>query len=64
MIKKGLKCPECGDKIFSYYRHDWKTCKCGLIFIDSGDDYCHAGMLKESKFTPSDIKSVEEESDG
>lgn len=61
MNKRGLKCPECGDEIFSDYPHDWKTCKCGLIFIDGGDDYMHAGFCKKSKFTFDDLKEVEKD---
>lgn len=62
-IKYGLQCPECNDKIFSYHRHDWKTCKCGLIYIDGGDDYQHCGLLRDTKYNMSEIKSVEEEID-
>mgnify|MGYP006935492993 CR=1 FL=1 len=37
--KTGVQCPECGDKIFSMYRHDYKHCSCGLQTVDGGDDY-------------------------
>jgi hypothetical protein len=39
MIIKGVRCPYCKDEIYSEYRHDFKFCKCGTIFIDGGKDY-------------------------
>jgi hypothetical protein len=42
-IKAGIKCPACGDVIFSLYRHDFRRCQCGKVFIDGGDDYMRAG---------------------
>jgi len=41
--RQGLKCLKCDDVIVSNYRHDFKFCKCGNIFIDGGDDYCRIG---------------------
>ena len=38
-----IKCKKCGDIIESKYRHDFKECKCGSIFIDGGQDYCRIG---------------------
>ena len=48
---RGIICKVCGDFIISRYRHDFKTCKCGLISIDGGqEDYIriigdHKGYL-------------------
>jgi len=38
-----IKCKKCGDIIQSLYRHDYKSCKCGEIFIDGGNDYLRCG---------------------
>ena len=38
-MKKGIKCKECGDELFSYHRHDFKWCSCKSVAIDGGDDY-------------------------
>ena len=34
-----LKCNKCGDIIESKSVHDLKSCKCGAISIDGGDEY-------------------------
>jgi len=34
-----IKCPKCGDVIFSRARHDCHSCSCGTISIDGGFDY-------------------------
>lgn len=38
-------------KIFSFHRHDFRTCNCGKSFLDGGMDYhrCSNGKLKESE---------------
>lgn len=42
MVNKA-KCKLCGDIIESTYRHDFKYCKCGEIFVDGGSDYLRRG---------------------
>lgn len=37
------KCKLCGDIIVSEYRHDFRYCKCGEIFVDGGKDYLRRG---------------------
>jgi hypothetical protein len=36
-------CIMCDDVIESKHRHDFVKCKCGLSFLDGGDDYIRAG---------------------
>lgn len=38
-----VKCKKCEDIITSVYRHDFRRCKCGSIFIDGGNDYVRMG---------------------
>ncbi len=45
-VKHGIKCPKCKDRIFSMYRHDFKACGCGSIFVDGGDVYLRFGTMK------------------
>jgi len=45
--KSGIRCPACGDLIFSLYRHDYRTCACGRTFVDGGDDYMRCGTATE-----------------
>ena len=37
-IKVGVSCPACSDEIFSFYRNDFRRCKCGKVFIDGGEE--------------------------
>jgi hypothetical protein len=41
--KNKVKCLKCSDIIESTYRHDFKYCKCGAIFVDGGSDYWRMG---------------------
>ena len=47
-----IKCLNCNDIIESNYRHDFKWCKCGSIFIDGGQDYLRYGgkALEDESF--------------
>lgn len=38
-VSNEAECKKCGDQIFSGYRHDYKSCKCGSIAVDGGLDY-------------------------
>lgn len=38
-----IMCRQCGDVIRSFYRHDFKPCSCGAIYIDGGEDYFRTG---------------------
>lgn len=37
------KCRKCGQRIQSYYRHDYVACKCGAIAVDGGYEYSRRG---------------------
>jgi hypothetical protein len=36
-------CKKCGDIIESFFRHDFKRCGCGAIFVDGGKEYFRRG---------------------
>ena len=38
-----VKCPECGDIIYSRATHDFHYCSCGNVFIDGGFEYTRIG---------------------
>lgn len=42
-MRNRVMCAKCGDTIESKHRHDFVTCKCGLIFTDGGTDYIRRG---------------------
>lgn len=37
------KCGLCGEEIESTYRHEFKQCGCGNLFVDGGQDYQRFG---------------------
>jgi len=43
LIVNKARCRKCNDIVISAYRHDFKKCKCGNIFVDGGLDYLRRG---------------------
>lgn len=39
----GVMCVVCGDRLFSFYRHDFKYCSCKSTFVDGGREYLRYG---------------------
>jgi hypothetical protein len=35
----GIKCPKCGDEVWSRHRHDFRWCGCKYCAIDGGRSY-------------------------
>ena len=40
LIRNAALCNTCNQEIESFYRHDFKKCRCGKIGVDGGLDYC------------------------
>lgn len=38
-----IRCIRCKDIIESLYRHDFKYCACGAVFVDGGEVYQRVG---------------------
>ena len=47
IIRNAARCNHCGDIIESKYRHDFKACSCGRIFVDGGHCYLRWGAMKD-----------------
>ena len=43
IVRNAAKCKVCKDIIESKHVHDFKSCKCGAIFVDGGLDYIKRG---------------------
>ena len=43
IVRNAARCRKCGDIIVSTYRHDFRECHCGAIFVDGGHDYLRRG---------------------
>ena len=48
-----IQCTNCNDILVSLDRHDYRTCKCGNVSLDGGDDYCKVNFSN-----PSDVKRL------
>ena len=49
LIQNELECKQCGDRIYSASRHDFKYCKCGSVAVDGGMSYIRRlGNVKDS----------------
>lgn len=38
-VRSRIKCLTCNTEIESVHRHDFRTCSCGSVSIDGGQDY-------------------------
>jgi hypothetical protein len=43
ILKNKAQCRKCKDIIESTYRHDFRFCSCGAIFVDGGKEYMRRG---------------------
>ena len=44
---RGVQCPDCNKRMFSYSRHNYKTCGCdNETMVDGGKDYLRYGGIK------------------
>lgn len=46
-----IQCNHCLDIIESTYRHDFKQCSCGKVFVDGGKDYLRRGFDHADDYT-------------
>lgn len=56
IIKNCIKCNLCGDIIVSEDRHDFKSCKCGTVSPDGGNEYLRCSY----KNSPDDYTELSE----
>ncbi len=62
ILHNRIRCNRCGDVIESEYRHDFKPCRCGLVYVDGGHAYLRRGFTNSiSDFT--ELSEVEYEPD-
>jgi len=48
IVLNQAKCLDCGDLIFSGYRHDFRACSCGKLSVDGGMDYIRRLHAKDA----------------
>ena len=63
IVHNRIRCNHCGDVIESEYRHDFKYCKCGRVYVDGGHSYLRRGFtISPNDLTElSEVKSVEDD---
>ncbi len=50
ILSNQAKCLICKDTPYSAYRHDFKHCQCGGMFVDGGMDYIRHGFMKREEW--------------
>lgn len=64
IIRNMIRCNTCGDTIESTSRHDFKYCKCGRVFVDSGHDYlCRGYTVSPVDFTELSVEAEDDSSE-
>jgi len=63
IIKNSVKCNLCSDIIVSEDAYDFKSCKCGAVSVDGGNDYLKR-TYKNSPDDYTELSEYEEESIG
>ena len=50
ILSNQVRCPECGESIYSAHRHDFNYCPCGQTMVDGGMSYLRrsVGAIDES----------------
>lgn len=66
IIRNSARCKLCGDHIESTHRHDFRSCKCGEIFVDGGKAYLRRGAkdlnsIEDTSIIKDDDKPLSEE---
>ncbi len=49
IIRNAIQCKHCGEIIESKSVHDFKTCKCGKVFVDGGHEYLRRGYTNSAE---------------
>lgn len=39
IVRNRAECPLCGELVESWHRHDFRSCGCGNVSVDGGQDY-------------------------
>lgn len=64
MLINSIKCPKCGDIIYSRSHHDFHWCSCGNTAIDGGFDYVKISAkegLNEIKVKQIEVNATKQE---
>lgn len=59
MQVSSIKCPACGDVIYSRTRHDMHYCSCGAVAIDGGRDYVKISAKPEIEIQSIRVEQIE-----
>ncbi len=43
IIRNSAICMRCQDEVVSRHRHDFRSCRCGAMFVDGGKEYLRRG---------------------
>ncbi len=60
IIRNAIQCKHCGEIIESKSVHDFKTCKCGKVFVDGGHEYLRRGYTNSAEEDFIDLSETNE----
>lgn len=64
LVFNAAQCVKCDEVVVSTHRHDFRTCKCGAIAVDGGNDYARrCGDIHNAKDLCEYEDVIREESD-
>ena len=55
IIRNSARCGVCKDEVESTYRHDYRACTCGNVFVDGGRDYRRHGAIDEANYEDTSV---------
>jgi hypothetical protein len=58
-----VECLECGDKIRSRNKHDFRSCKCGSVSVDGGSDYLKRAFKSPESYKETSVMYKDAEND-
>ena len=60
IIRNMIRCNTCGDIIESKYLHDFKSCSCGRVAVDGGQDYLRR-VFTDSEDDFAELSEIQED---
>jgi tRNA(Ile2) C34 agmatinyltransferase TiaS len=58
IIRNSARCLHCGDEIESTHRHDFRSCRCGNLNVDGGQEYLRRVYKPGSRWEDTSITEM------
>lgn len=60
ILRNRVRCKECNEVIESTFRHDYKTCSCGIAMVDGGTTYLRQNISDKVEYLNRCIPSFDD----